>query len=61
MRRVRRFAPASAGRCIPRAQVLPDLVPSESVRAFRLLDLLVPAVVQVLLRVGPASATFPAV
>lgn len=59
VRRVRRFARASAARCIRHAPVLLDRAPSESVRAFRLRDRLVLAAAQVRLRVGPASAMFP--
>ncbi len=60
MRRVRRFVPASAVPCIPRARPQPVRVPSASVPLFRLPVRLVLARVPAVLRGVPASATFRA-
>jgi len=48
----------SAVRCIPRVRLLQARVLLVSVRGFRLQDQVVPAVVRVLPRAGPASAMF---
>ena len=56
-RRVR-CVPASVVRCIPRARLQQARVLLELVRGFHLRDQVVPAVVRVLPRDGPASAMF---